>query len=70
MNKDLLEHYKNNFSIQTINPHNLDQFSRAIINISTKKNYLKASQGALSIAANNTWYKSGQSLVKKLELFL
>lgn len=70
LNKDLLDYYKNNFSIQIINPNNLDQFSNAIMNISTKKNYLKASQGALSIAANNTWYNSGQSLVKKLELFL
>ena len=67
INKKLLKDSLNNYSIQIINPSDMNNFISSILNLTDKEIYKKASDGAIRIALENNWYSSGKELVKKLE---
>ena len=68
--EQLFNSSRKNLSIQIINPRKIEEFSDAIIKLKDLDIYLKASQGAIEIASQNTWNHSGQKLVRELESFL
>ena len=67
LDKKLLKYALDNYALQIINPFDINKFYSAILNLSNKEIYKKASNISIQIALQNTWYFSGMELVKKIE---